>query len=108
MPSQLRWLTVLLLPVSLVLPARAQQSPLSQVPDSPIVVHMRGWEHTVDRVKATLKASLPDYGELITGQIDRAISDALNGRELKGLAKEGPMFIVFTEVPTSSEETSPG
>jgi len=105
MPSQLRWLTVLLLPVSLVLPARAQQSPLSQVPDSPIVVHLRGWEHTVDRVKATLKASLPDYGELITGQIDRAISDALNGRELKGLAKEGPMFIVFTEVPTSSEET---
>lgn len=72
---------------------------------APIVVHIRGWERSVERLKTFIKAALGDFSPQVIGQLESGISQALEGRDLKGLAKEGPIFLVFTEMPTSETET---
>ena len=105
MSSRSRWIFSALAVVVLLAPAMAQQSPLDQVPaKSPIVVHLRGYERTFSRLNAVLKAAAPDYAPLIAGQIESGVASMLMGRELKGLPKDGPLFLVFTEVPTAEAD----
>src|SRR5262245_22685938 len=79
------------------MPAHAQPSPLSQIPaKSSIVVQVRGWERTLERVKASVKATAPDHADNVIGHLETGVTMLLMGRELKGLAKDGPMFLVFT------------
>src|ERR1051326_8723945 len=85
--------------------ALAQPSPLAQVPaKAPIVVQMHGWERTLGRFKEMVKAGAPDYAGLLAGKLEAGMADALMGRELKGLAKDGPMFLVFTDVPKEGDD----
>jgi hypothetical protein len=78
---------------------------LALVPaNAPIVVQLRGWDRSVDRLKALIKAAVGDFSPTIIGQIESGISQALEGRELKGLAKDGPIFLVFTEMPTPDKD----
>lgn len=101
MSSRSRWNMSALAVVAFTMPAFAQQSPLTQVPaKSPIVIHVRGYERTFARLNTVLKAAAPDYAPLISGQIESGVASVLMGRELKGLPKDGPLFLVFTDVPT--------
>src|SRR5438309_1587568 len=92
---------------------RAQPTPaetaggnaLALVPaKAPIVVQLRGWDRSVGRLKTFIKAALGDFSDQIINQLESGISQALEGRELKGLAKDGPIFLVFTEMPTKETE----
>lgn len=76
-------------------------SPLAIVPSqSPIVIQVRGVERAKGRLTTMLKAALPDLGTLAAMQIDKALKDALDGRKLQGLEKDGPVFVVFFEIPS--------
>ncbi len=100
-----RWFAALAVICSTAASAICQEPALSLVPaDSAIVVQIHGWERTIGRINALLKNAAPQYAPLISGQIESGLAQALNGRELKGLAKDGPVFVVFPEVPTEGDE----
>src|SRR5262249_46058857 len=81
-------------------PAPADRSGLAQVPASaPIVVFLHGAEGTKDRLLATLKAALPEFQPMVQAQLDSWLKDGIDGRKLAGVPKEGPIFLVFTELP---------
>ncbi|HEV3144236.1 MAG TPA: hypothetical protein VGZ47_10155 [Gemmataceae bacterium] len=83
----------------------AQQSPLSPIPAKcPLLIHLHGWDRSMDRMKATVKSGLPDFAPMITSGIENSLTGLLQGRELKGLAKDGPVFVVFTELPNPENE----
>jgi hypothetical protein len=83
----------------------AQSSPLSAVPAKvPLLIQLHGWERSQERMKATMKAGLPDFAPMITSKLENSLTDLLQGRELKGLAKDGPVFVVFTELPNPESE----
>src|SRR5580765_1792095 len=83
-------------------PALAQP-PLAVVPaKAPVVVQVRGWEQTFSRLNSLLTKAAPDYAPLISGEIEQQIATVFAGRELKGLAKEGPIFVVLTEFPEAN------
>jgi hypothetical protein len=85
-------------------PAPAARSGLEQIPaTAPIVVYLRGVEGTRDRLVAMLENALPDQVGRIKTQLDSWIKDGVGGRKLAGLAKNGPIFLVFTEMPKPNE-----
>ena len=94
--------------------ARAQAAPdasesgLAQVPASaPIVVHVRGIERTKDRLIAMIKNAVPDFAPLVQAKVDEGFKEALEGRELKGLPKDGAVFFALTEMPEPMPESPP-
>jgi hypothetical protein len=90
---------------ALAAPTDPTRSSLGIVPaGSPIVVHIRGVEGLRDRVVAFLKNALPDVLPIIQPKIDEWIKDGINGRKVTGVPKDGPIFVVFTEVPKPGVE----
>jgi hypothetical protein len=86
-------------------PAEDAASPLAQVPaKAPIVVQLRGFERTKDRLIAMIKEALPDLGAKAEELINAKVMQGLEGRSLKGLVKEGPVFVVFTDIPKGHDE----
>lgn len=87
-------------------PRPADASPLKIVPASaPIVVHLRGAEGTKDRFLAMLKNALPEVHPVVEAYIDKALKgEFTEGRTFRGLAKDGPHFVVFTELPKGGDE----
>lgn len=105
MSSRSRWVFSVAAAIAFASQALAQKSPLELIPaQSPIVIHVRGYEQTFARLNAVLKASAPDYAPLLAGKIENGVAGLLNGRELKAMPKEGPLFLVFTELPTGDTE----
>jgi hypothetical protein len=105
MSSRFRTNVWVLLAIVLTAPVLAQQSPLSQVPaKSPIVIQIRGWERTLERIKVSLKAAAPDHADMVAGKVEEGLAQLLMVRELKALDKNGPVFLVFTEVPDADSE----
>jgi hypothetical protein len=95
-----RWFAPGLAALLLAVPARAQDSALAAIPaQSPIVLHVRGIERTKDRLLTTVKNALPDLGQQLQAHIEMGLQQALEGRELRGLPAEGPVFFAFTEMP---------
>ena len=76
-------------------PARLDQVPSSAA----LVVHLRGLEGTRDRLVALLKKALPDHAAVVERQLDGWLKDGIEGRKFRGLAKDGPIFVVFFEAP---------
>lgn len=73
---------------------------LAQVPaDAPLVLYVRGVERTKDRLLAMAKNALPDLGPKIQDLVEEKFKDLLMGRQLKGLAKDGPLFLVTVKMP---------
>jgi hypothetical protein len=85
-------------------PAPVERSGLDQVPaTAPIVVHVRGAQGTRDRLVAMMEKALPDVLAKFQPQMDDALKNGVQGRKLRGLAKDGPIFLVFTELPKPNE-----
>jgi hypothetical protein len=83
-------------------PAPDPQSPLALVPaQAPIVIHLRGFERTKERLTTMVKNALPALAGKVQEAIDEFLKEALDGRELKGLVMDGPIFVIFTEIPGS-------
>jgi hypothetical protein len=93
--------------LAITLPARAADdtSPLAQVPaGSPVVVYAHGLEHTKDRVLTMVKNAVPDLAGMVQAQVEGALQGALKERSLKGLPKDGAIFLVFPQVPPKAED----
>src|SRR2546421_3261869 len=83
----------------------ASDSPLAAVPaQCPIVVHLHGAERTKDRLAVLIKAMVPDLGRIATLQLETMFKAGYDGRKLQGLAKDGPVFLAFLEMPTGGGE----
>jgi hypothetical protein len=94
--------------VVLAVPAAAApadtETALAQVPaGSPIIVQIHGIERTKERLFALIKNALPEVAPIIEEKIEDGIKKGLEGREIKGLAKDGPIFVAFTEMPKPGE-----
>ncbi len=73
---------------------------LAQVPaDAVIVIQIRGVERTKGRLLTMVKNALPDLGPKIQDMLEEKSKEFLMGRQLKGLAKEGPLFAVMFKMP---------
>jgi hypothetical protein len=106
--TRLRWRTtgaallgvLLAAPAARPAPAPAERAGLDQVPASaPIVIHVRGVEGTKDRLITLVKNALPEVAPLVEKQLQAWWDDGIDGRKLRGLAKDGPIFFAFTEMP---------
>jgi hypothetical protein len=77
-------------------PVVAADSPLSQVPaDTPVLLHMRGLESTKGRLLAMAKNALPDLAQQKWDKFEAEIAKVLLARELKGLPKDGSVFVAI-------------
>src|SRR2546425_12453786 len=95
----LKWAAVFLVGV-LPLPAAAGEAPLAQLPaDTPILVSLRGFQGTKERLATMIKNALPDLGPGVADKMDAALDRALEGRKLAGLDPNGPIFLAFTALP---------
>jgi hypothetical protein len=95
---------VLVTPLAVAAPAPDTINPLSLVPkDAFLAVQVRGLERSKERFLTLLKSSMPELAPLLRGQIDEGLRFLLNanGRELKGVSKDGSLLLVFTGVPKS-------
>ena len=85
-------------------PAPGDRSSLAQVPaTAPIVLYLRGAEGTKDRLLVTLKAALPERLPQIQPFLDNLVKEGIDGRKLAGVPKDGPIFLVFTELPKPAD-----
>ena len=76
------------------------KSALAHVPaDAPIVVHVRGYERTKERLVAMVKNAVPDLAATVQDHIEEHIKEGLKDRQVKALPKDGSIFLVFTEFP---------
>jgi hypothetical protein len=83
----------------------ASDSPLASVPaQCPIVLHLHGAERTKDRLAVLIKAMVPDLVPIATLQLETMFKAGYDGRKLQGLAKDGPVFLAFLELPTGGGE----
>lgn len=81
-------------------PVPGARTGLEQVPDTaPVVVHFRGVQGTRDRFVAMMKNALPDVLDKFQTQMDDFLENGRDGRKIRGLAKDGPIFVVLTELP---------
>jgi hypothetical protein len=104
--SATRWFPAAALAAALAAaPATAaDRSALAQVPaTAPLVIHVRGVEGLKDRVVAFLTNALPDVLEKIGPKLDQLVKDGADGRKIAGVPKDGPIFVVFTELPKPGE-----
>jgi hypothetical protein len=101
-----RWGAVLLAAV-LALPAAAADSPLAVVPaDAALVVHVRGFERTRDRLLTLVKNAVPDLAQKVEDKVNEALKSALMGRELKGMPADGSILLVLTEASLQPDEVA--
>jgi hypothetical protein len=110
----LRWLGVLTLALLLSMPqlnaapVAPAESALAVVPaGSPIVIQVRGFHRTLDRLKTLLSNALPEQAPKLKAQLDELIKQALENRQLMGLAPEAPIFVVFTSLPDPGDTIPP-
>lgn len=81
-------------------PVQVDTTALALVPaDAPIVVYIHGFERTKGRLFTMLKNALPDLAPKVQDKLEEALKDALDGRQIKGVAKDKPIFLVLPEIP---------
>jgi hypothetical protein len=85
--------------------ANKAESALAQVPaEAPIVIHLRGLERTKDRLVTMIQNALPDLAPMVKAKLEEAMKEGLQGRQVKGLPKDGAIFVVFPEMPKPGED----
>src|SRR5438270_7973599 len=114
--TRLRWRTagasllglLLAAPAARPAPVPGERGGLDQVPASaPLVVHVRGVEGTKDRIIALVKNALPELAPQVENQLQAWWKDGIDGRKLRGLTKDGPIFVAFTEMPRPGADRPP-
>ncbi len=81
-------------------PAPLERAGLAHVPSSaPLVIHIRGVEGLKDRLEAFLKNALPELLPSIQAKLDGWVKDGVDGRKVRGVPADGPIFIVLLEMP---------
>jgi hypothetical protein len=81
-------------------PAPGEKSPLAWAPaTAPVVFHANSPEALRDHVVAFVKNALPDRADMVQQAMDNYLKNGFQDRKLRGLAKDGPIFLVFTELP---------
>ncbi len=93
-------------------PVPGARSGLEQIPESaPLVIHVRGVQGVHGRVVALMKAALPELLDKYKDQIDdffeKGPDNALKGRKIRGLAKDGPLFFALLELPKVGDSGEP-
>jgi len=84
-------------------PAPGNPGTLKEVPaNAALVVHLRGLEGTVDRFFHLAKQVVGDKIGHAEEFVKEFRKNGHDGRKLRGLAKNGPVFLVFTEMPQLS------
>jgi hypothetical protein len=95
-------------PLAWTAPVPAEKSSLAWVPaGAPLVIHLNGVESLRDHIVAFLKNAVPDRAEFVQEQSEKFLKEGIAGRKLRGLAKDGPIFVVFTEMPKADEWNEP-
>jgi hypothetical protein len=96
--------------LALTLPAAAapvpgeQDKPLAQVPaKSAVVVQLKGFERTRERLNVLIKAALPDFADMAKEKMKEALDQALDGRKIDAVSKDGHVFVVFTQLPDPNQ-----
>lgn len=80
-------------------PLLAANPPLSQVPaDTPVVIHLRGFEGTKARLLVMARNALPDLAPSSWEKFNAEFDKALDGRSLKGLPKDGSVFVAIFDL----------
>ena len=97
------WMTAAVFALAVTAPAAwaapAGESPLSWVPaTAPVVVHLNGLEAARDHLAAFLKNAVPDRADMLLEQYDSMLKNGFQGRKLRGLAKDGPIFMVVSDL----------
>jgi hypothetical protein len=87
----------------------AEESPLAQVPaKAPVVVSVRGVKRTMDRLVTMIKNAMPDLGPVVQTKVADFMKKGLfEGRELKGLKDDGPIFLALLGLPQGEDEDGP-
>jgi hypothetical protein len=79
--------------------ASAQDASLVLVPSkSPIVVQMNGFEKARNKLGKFLGNALPDLAPKLVKEIDDAIGNAAQGRDLKAITKEGRIYLIIPDL----------
>lgn len=110
MSQRLSWgSSTLLLTLLLPCPGTAQTSFLERLPaGAPLLLHIRGWEQTRGRLETLVKKAVPGPTGLRLLRQGRAVLDGLlEGRQLKGLPRDGSIFLVVLAVPDLSRQEPP-
>ena len=93
-------------------PVPGARSGLEQIPETaPVVVHVRGVQGVHDRLVSLMKLALPELLDKYKDQIDdffeKGPDNALKGRKIRGLAKDGPLFFALLELPKVGDSGEP-
>jgi hypothetical protein len=110
--TRLKWWHGIAVPLTLGLAVPATAAPLpedksalAQVPAaSPLVVYVHGVEGSAGRGIAFLKNALPQVGGFVEEAFKNFLENGADDRKYRGLAKDGPIFLAFNEMPTFGEE----
>jgi hypothetical protein len=111
------WWMCVAVPLTLVLAVPAAAAPLpddksalAQVPaTAPLVVYLHGVEGTAGRLIAYLKNALkdamfgPNWVQTAELGIKTFLETGADGRKLRGLVKEGPILVAFSEIPMDEQ-----
>jgi hypothetical protein len=92
----------LIVPPSVVwsAPVPVARSGLEQVPDTaPIVLQLRGVKGTRDRFVTMMKSALPEVLDKFQKEMDDFLQNGKDGRKIRGLRDDGPIFLALTELP---------
>lgn len=85
-------------------PARAQDASLALVPSkAPLVIQMNGFEKARNKLGKFLGNALPDLAPNLVKQLEDAIKDAAEGRDLKAVTKDGRVYLFFTSLSELTE-----
>src|SRR5258708_4092133 len=89
-------------------PAPVPESPLALVPaDAPVVIQVRGVEGAKKRLFGMVKNAVPDLAQAAQKKLDEVLKDSLRGRQFRGLAEDGPVFVVLTQFPKPKRQEPP-
>jgi hypothetical protein len=92
-------------PAAAPVPADAGKSVTFPFPaKAPVVVQVHGLERTADRVKSFVTAALPDFAKKANTAIDEGLKQALEGRQLTAVPKDGRAFLVIHDLARVTED----
>jgi hypothetical protein len=91
-------------------PVRGARGGLQEVPaNAPLVVHVRGVDGTVERAFRLAKQVVGDNPQLAGWEeiVKDFSKNGKEGRKVRGATKDGPLFLVFTEMPKPGQQGPP-